>query len=43
MIGNRNYGGDFETCSKLEDLNLDVRKNSNDINNETSAEDFAQR
>ncbi|KAL8515115.1 hypothetical protein ACS0TY_013997 [Phlomoides rotata] len=42
-INDRNCGGDFETCSKLEDLNLDVRKNSNDINNETSAEDFAQR
>lgn len=43
MIGNRNCGGDFETCSKLEDLNLDVRKNSNDVNREGSAEDFVQR
>lgn len=39
----RNCGGDFETCSKLEDLNLDVRKNSNDVNREGSAEDFVQR
>ncbi|KAG8378112.1 hypothetical protein BUALT_Bualt08G0104300 [Buddleja alternifolia] len=40
---NRNSGGDFETCSKLEDLNLDVRKNSNNINGETPAEDFTRR
>lgn len=43
MIGSRNCGGDFETCSKLEDLNLDVRKNSNDVNRKVSAEDFVQR
>ncbi|KAK4390955.1 Serine/threonine-protein kinase STY46 [Sesamum angolense] len=35
--------GDFETCSKLEDLNLDVRKISDDINRETSAEDLSRR
>ncbi|KAH6782531.1 hypothetical protein C2S51_007824 [Perilla frutescens var. frutescens] len=39
----RNCGGDLETCSKLEDLNLDVRKNSNDVNREISPEDFARR
>ncbi|GER47879.1 protein kinase [Striga asiatica] len=39
----RNSGGEFETCTKLEDLNLDVRKNSNGTNNETSAEDPISR
>ncbi|KAL0363946.1 UNVERIFIED_CONTAM: Serine/threonine-protein kinase STY46 [Sesamum angustifolium] len=42
VTGNRNSGGDFETCSKLEDLNLDVRKISDDINRETSAEDLSR-
>ncbi|XP_042033340.1 serine/threonine-protein kinase STY46-like [Salvia splendens] len=39
----RNSGGDCETCSKLEDLNLDVRKDSNDVNKEIYPEDFVQR
>ncbi|KAL6515432.1 hypothetical protein OROHE_018466 [Orobanche hederae] len=39
-LNDRNCGGDFETCSKLGDLNLDVPKNSNYINNGTSAEDL---
>ncbi|KAK6115057.1 hypothetical protein DH2020_007326 [Rehmannia glutinosa] len=42
-LNDRNCGGDFETCSKLEDLNLDVRKNSNDVNRGTSVEDFTGR
>ncbi|KAL0351597.1 UNVERIFIED_CONTAM: Serine/threonine-protein kinase STY46 [Sesamum calycinum] len=42
-LNDRNSGGDFETCSKLEDLNLDVRKISDDINRETSAEDLSRR
>ncbi|KAL7117747.1 hypothetical protein ACP275_03G092800 [Erythranthe tilingii] len=42
-LNDRNSGGDFETCSKLEDLNLDVRRNSNDINRRDSAEDFTRR
>ncbi|KAK6131440.1 hypothetical protein DH2020_034820 [Rehmannia glutinosa] len=41
-LNDRNCGGDFETCSKLEDLNLDVRKNSNDVNRGTSVEDFTE-
>lgn len=43
VLVNRNSGGDFETCSKLEDLNLDVKKNVDDVNNEISVEDFAGR
>ncbi|KAL1533488.1 non-specific serine/threonine protein kinase [Salvia divinorum] len=39
----RYSGGDCETCSKLEDLNLDVRKDSNDVNKEISPEYFAHR
>ncbi|CAA3005281.1 serine threonine- kinase STY8-like isoform X1 [Olea europaea subsp. europaea] len=35
--------GDFEPCSKLEDLNLDVRRNSNDRNRETPTEDLLRR
>ncbi|KAL0360377.1 UNVERIFIED_CONTAM: Serine/threonine-protein kinase STY17 [Sesamum radiatum] len=42
-LNDRNSGGDFETCSKLEDLNLDVRKISDDINRETSADDLSRR
>ncbi|KAK4429530.1 Serine/threonine-protein kinase STY46 [Sesamum alatum] len=42
-LNDRNSGGDFETCYKLEDLNLDVRKISDDINRETSAEDLSRR
>ncbi|XP_011101450.1 serine/threonine-protein kinase STY8-like [Sesamum indicum] len=42
-LNDRNSGGDFETCSKLEDLNLDVRKISDGINRETSAEDLSRR
>ncbi|KAI3460482.1 hypothetical protein Pfo_017145 [Paulownia fortunei] len=37
-LNNRNFVGDFETCSKLEDLNLDARKISND-----PAEDVSRR
>lgn len=33
---------DFEPCSKLEDLNLDVR-NANDLERGTSAKDFTRR
>ncbi|KAL1543710.1 non-specific serine/threonine protein kinase [Salvia divinorum] len=40
---NRSSWGDHETYSKLEDLNLDVRKDSNDVNKEISLEDFALR
>ncbi|PIN16258.1 Tyrosine kinase [Handroanthus impetiginosus] len=40
---NRNCGGDFETCSKLEDLNLDVRKNPNGVDKEINVEDFPTR
>ncbi|XP_042053059.1 uncharacterized protein LOC121798222 [Salvia splendens] len=43
LIGNRNSGGDYETFSKLEDLNQDVRKDSNDVNKEISLEGFALR
>ena len=43
LLGNRNSGGDCETCSKLEDLNLDVRKDSNDVNKEIYPEGFVQR
>ncbi|XP_047975400.1 serine/threonine-protein kinase STY46-like isoform X2 [Salvia hispanica] len=43
LSNDRNSGGDNETFSKLEDLNLDVRKNSNDVNKEISLEDFALR
>ncbi|KAI5654381.1 hypothetical protein M9H77_31568 [Catharanthus roseus] len=39
---NRNFVNDFEPCSKLEDLNLDVI-NSNDLERGTSAEDFTRR
>ncbi|XP_057795485.1 serine/threonine-protein kinase STY8-like [Salvia miltiorrhiza] len=39
----RDSGGDYETCSKLEDLNLDVRKDSNDVNREIPADNFTQR
>ncbi|XP_022860017.1 serine/threonine-protein kinase STY8-like isoform X1 [Olea europaea var. sylvestris] len=35
--------GDFEPCSKLEDLNLDVRRNSIDRNRETPTEIFLRR
>ncbi|XP_075484108.1 serine/threonine-protein kinase STY46-like isoform X1 [Primulina tabacum] len=40
---NRNFLGDVETCSKLEDLNLDVWKNSNGISRENPAEDLTRR
>ncbi|XP_042067317.1 serine/threonine-protein kinase STY8-like isoform X1 [Salvia splendens] len=43
LSNDRNSGGDYETFSKLEDLNLEVRKNSNDVNKEISLEDFALR
>lgn len=31
LSGNRDCGIDFEPCSKLEDLNLNVRKNAEDM------------
>ncbi|KAJ4700931.1 putative Protein kinase [Melia azedarach] len=34
---------DFEPCSKLEDLNLDVRKNSNDMEDKCVAENSSRR
>ncbi|GAV72658.1 ACT domain-containing protein/Pkinase_Tyr domain-containing protein [Cephalotus follicularis] len=34
---------DFEPCSKLEDLNLDVRKNSNDMEEKFVTENFSRR
>ncbi|XP_073052795.1 serine/threonine-protein kinase STY17-like [Primulina eburnea] len=34
----RNFVGGLETCSKLEGLNLDIKKNSNDKDKETPAE-----
>ncbi|KAK4481346.1 hypothetical protein RD792_012231 [Penstemon davidsonii] len=40
LLNHRNCMGDFETCSKLEDLNLDVRKISSDFNRETPAAEF---
>ncbi|XP_042011880.1 serine/threonine-protein kinase STY46-like isoform X1 [Salvia splendens] len=43
LSNDRNSGGDYETFSKLEDLNLDVRKDSNAVNKEISLEDFALR
>ncbi|XP_051139457.1 serine/threonine-protein kinase STY46-like isoform X2 [Andrographis paniculata] len=39
---NKKSGGD-ETCSKLEDLNLEVRRNSYGIKRENSAEDICER
>ncbi|KAL3638899.1 hypothetical protein CASFOL_016806 [Castilleja foliolosa] len=33
-LTDRNCGGDFETCSKLEDLNLDVGNNTNEKRHE---------
>lgn len=38
----RDFVNDFEPCSKLEDLNLDVR-NANDLERGTSAKDFTRR
>ncbi|KAL1543711.1 non-specific serine/threonine protein kinase [Salvia divinorum] len=43
LSNDRSSWGDHETYSKLEDLNLDVRKDSNDVNKEISLEDFALR
>ncbi|KAK4389890.1 hypothetical protein Sango_2326000 [Sesamum angolense] len=40
---NTKFRGDFETCSKLQDPNFDVRKSSDDINGETSAKDLSSR
>ncbi|KAL2489477.1 ACT-like protein tyrosine kinase family protein [Forsythia ovata] len=42
-LNHRKCMGDFEPCSKLEDLNLDVRRNSNDRNRETPTEDILRR
>ncbi|XP_052201278.1 serine/threonine-protein kinase STY46-like isoform X2 [Diospyros lotus] len=39
----RDYESDFEPCSKLEDLNLDVRKNSNEIERRFLKENFSRR
>ncbi|KAA8546549.1 hypothetical protein F0562_002712 [Nyssa sinensis] len=39
----RDHEIDFEPCSKLEDLNLDVRKNSNDIDRRFLPEKFSTR
>ncbi|CAK9187368.1 unnamed protein product [Ilex paraguariensis] len=39
----RNYEIDFEPCTKLEDLNLDVRKNSGEMERDIPAEDFPRR
>lgn len=39
----RNYEFDFESCSKLEDLNLDVRRNSTGKEMATLAEAFSGR
>ncbi|KAL6962400.1 non-specific serine,threonine protein kinase, partial [Sarracenia purpurea var. burkii] len=41
--GSREYENEFEPCSKLEDLNLDVRKNSNDIEKRFFTENFPRR
>lgn len=39
----RDYESEFEPCSKLEDLNLDVRKNSNDIDSTFLTENLSRR
>ncbi|CAL5384477.1 unnamed protein product [Camellia sinensis] len=39
----RDYESEFEPCSKLEDLNLEVRKNSNDIERRFLTENFSRR
>ncbi|XP_073305475.1 serine/threonine-protein kinase STY46-like isoform X2 [Primulina huaijiensis] len=43
LLNHRNFLGDVETCSKLEDLNLGVWKNSNGISREKPAEDLTRR
>uniref|UniRef100_A0A5B7C0H5 Putative serine/threonine-protein kinase HT1-like isoform X2 n=1 Tax=Davidia involucrata TaxID=16924 RepID=A0A5B7C0H5_DAVIN len=40
---NRDHEIDFEPCSKLEDLNLDVRKNSNDMERRFLTKNFSIR
>ncbi|PSS31724.1 Serine/threonine-protein kinase [Actinidia chinensis var. chinensis] len=40
---NRDYDCEFEPCSKLEDLNLDVIKNSNDIERRFLTENISRR
>ncbi|XP_061355557.1 serine/threonine-protein kinase STY8-like isoform X1 [Gastrolobium bilobum] len=39
----RDHAIDFEPCSKLEDLNLDVRKNSKEIEGRFLTDNFSQR
>ncbi|GMN48430.1 hypothetical protein TIFTF001_017601 [Ficus carica] len=39
----RNHASDFEPCSKLEDLNLDVRKTSKDTTKGDATEKFSRR
>lgn len=39
----RNCAIDFEPCSKLGDLNLDVRKNAKDMNEIDLMENFPRR
>lgn len=39
----RDRATDYEACSKLEDLNLDVRKNSKEIEERFLTDNFSQR